>query len=357
MDVYVLDQNFTRVAIVDSYESILWIDRFNKPGEFELYLLADPVILTYLKEGNYIVQKDSEHVCKIEGIEINTSVEDGNHYIIKGRSLESILDRRIVWSQTTFDNANLQTAIQRLLNENIINPSIAARKISNFIFETTNDAAITSLTLTAQYTGDNILDVLQEICENKEIGFMVTLNTNNQFVFKLYSGKNRSYDQTTNNYVVFSPEFDNIVNSNYHESDAGYKNVTLVAGEGEGLDRKTYVVGTASGLERRELYTDARDIQSTDENQNPIPIATYNEMLRQRGLEKLTECKKDKDFDGQVETFKMFVYKRDFFMGDIIQIKNEFGLEGPARVVEFVMSENVENGLEYYPTFEAIQEE
>lgn len=357
MDVYVLDQNFTRVAVVDSYESILWIDRYNKPGEFELYLLAEPKILTYLKEGNYIVQKDSEHVCKIEGIEINTSVESGNHYIIKGRSIESILDRRIVWNQTTFNDVYLQTAIQRLLNENVINPSIAARKIPNFIFEASTDTAITSQKITAQYTGDNILDLLQEICDNRKIGFMVTLNDNYQFVFKLYAGKDRSYDQTNNNYVVFSPEFDNIVNSNYQESDASYKNVTLVAGEGEGSARKTYVVGNTSGLERRELYTDARDIQSTDENQNPIPAATYNEMLRQRGLEKLAECKKDKNFDGQVETFKMFIYKRDFYMGDIIQIKNEYGLEGPARVVEYVMSENVQNGLEYYPTFEAIQEE
>lgn len=357
MDVYVLDQNFTRVAVVDSYESILWIDRYNKPGEFELYLLAEPKILTYLKEGNYVVQKDSEHVCKIEGIEINTSVESGNHYIIKGRSIESILDRRIVWNQTTFNDVYLQTAIQRLLNENVINPSITARKIPNFIFEASTDTAITSQKITAQYTGDNILDLLQEICDNRKIGFMITLNNNYQFVFKLYAGKDRSYDQTNNNYVVFSPEFDNIVNSNYQESDAGYKNVTLVAGEGEGSARKTYVVGNTSGLERRELYTDARDIQSTDENQNPIPAATYNEMLRQRGLEKLAECKKDKNFDGQVETFKMFIYKRDFYMGDIIQIKNEYGLEGPARVVEYVMSENVQNGLEYYPTFEAIQEE
>ena len=357
MDVYVLDQNFTRVAVVDSYESILWIDRYNKPGEFELYLLAEPKILTYLKEGNYVVQKDSEHVCKIEGVEINTSVETGNHYIIKGRSIESILDRRIVWNQTTFNNVYLQTAIQRLLNENVINPSIAARKIPNFIFEASTDTAITTQKITAQYTGDNILDLLQEICDNRKIGFMVTLNDNHQFVFKLYSGKDRSYDQTNNNYVVFSPEFDNIVNSNYQESDVSYKNVTLVAGEGEGSARKTYVVGNTTGLERRELYTDARDIQSTDENQNPIPAATYNEMLRQRGLEKLAECKRDKNFDGQVETFKMFIYKRDFYMGDIIQIKNEYGLEGPARVVEYVMSENVQNGLEYYPTFEAIQEE
>lgn len=357
MDIYVLDKNFNKLRVVDGYTSVLWIDRFNKPGEIEIYMRADVNLVKDLTAGNYLMQKNSEHVCKIEGLKIETSDEDGNFYTITGRSLESILDRRIVWNQTTFTNANLQNAVQRLLNENIINPSIPARRIPNFIFETNTDPAITSLTLTAQYTGDNLLDVLQDICEEKKIGFKVTLNTNNQFVFKLYTGKDRSYDQTTNTYVVFSPDFDNIINTNYYESDVVYKNVTLVAGEGEGADRKTYVVGTTSGLERREMYTDARDIQSTDENQNPIPIVTYNEMLRQRGLEKLTECKKDKDFDGQVESFKMFIYERDFYMGDIVQIKNEYGLEGPARVIEYVMSENVENGLEYYPTFEAIQEE
>lgn len=357
MDIYVLDRSFNRVMIIDAYESVLWVDRYNKPGEFELYLAADVNVLKYLKEGYYLVQKDSEHVCKIEGVKINTSVEEGNHYIITGRSLESILDRRIIWNQTVFNDVYLQTAIQRILNENIINPSIAARRIPNFIFEASTDTAITTLKLTAQYTGDNVLETLEKICDDKKIGFKVTLNDNNQFVFKLYAGKDRSYDQVTNNYVVFSPEFDNIINSNYYESDVSYKNVTLVAGEGEGSQRRTYTVGSTSGLDRRELYTDARDIQSQDENGNPIPASTYNQMLRQRGLEKLTQCKRDKDFDGQVEAFKMFVYKRDFFMGDIIQIKNEYGLEGPARIVEYVMSENVNNGLECYPTFEAIQEE
>lgn len=357
MDIYVLDKSFRKLTVIDTYKSVLWIDRYNKPGEIELFMDADTNVLQYLKQGNYLTQKDSEHLIIIEGIKIETSADEGNHYIITGRSLESILERRIVWSQTDFNNVNLQTAVRRLLNESIISPALAARRIPNFIFKNSTDTKVTSLTLTAQYTGDNILELLEKICEDTKIGFKVTLNASNQFVFELYSGVDRSYDQTANTYVVFSPDFDNIINSNYYESEVAYRNVTLVAGEGEGTARKTYTVGTVSGLERKEIYTDARDLQSTDENNNPIPIATYNQMLRQRGLEKLAECKKDKDFDGKVDTSQMFVYKRDFYMGDIIQMKNEYGLEGPARVIEYVMSESVENGLEYYPTFEAIQEE
>ena len=357
MDIYVLDKSFNKLTIIDTYKSVLWIDRYNKPGEIELFMDADVDVLKYLVQGNYLTQKDSDHMIIIEGIKIETSTDEGNHYTITGRSLESILDRRIVWSQTDFNNVSLQSAVQRLLNESIINPAITARRIPNFIFKASTDTKITSLRLTAQYTGDNILEVLEKICEDTKIGFKVTLNANNQFVFELYSGVDRSYDQTTNTYVVFSPDFDNIINSNYYESEVAYKNVTLVAGEGEGTARKTYTVGSVSGLARKELYTDARDIQSTDQDNNPIPIATYNELLKQRGLEKLTECKKDKDFDGKVDSSQMYVFGRDFYMGDVVQFKNEYGLEGPARIIEYVMSENVENGLEYYPTFEAIQEE
>lgn len=116
--------------------------------------------------------------------------------------------------------------------------------------------------LEAQYTGDNLYDVIQKICEEQGIGFKITLNDEKQFVFELYAGSDRSYDQTENPYVIFSPKFENIINSNYIESKASLKTVTLVGGEGEGADRRYTTVGGGSGLNRRELFTDARDISS-----------------------------------------------------------------------------------------------
>ena len=114
----------------------------------------------------------------------------------------------------------------------------------------------------AQYTGDNLYDVIVDICKTPGIGFKITLNEANQFVFKLYNGTDRSYAQTKVPYVVFSPNFDNIINANYVESKAALKNVTLVGGEGEGVRRRYASVGNESGLARRELFTDARDISS-----------------------------------------------------------------------------------------------
>ena len=185
-------------------------------------------------------------------------------------------------------------------------------------------------------------------CEVNHIGFKVTLNDDHQFVFKLYVGEDRSYDQIANPYVVFSPSFENIINSNYLDSTEVMKNITLVAGEDQGSARRTLIVGAGTGLTRRELFTDARDIQSEK-------VTNYNEALRQRGLEQLAENARTVSFEGQVEATKMFVYGEDFGMGDIIQIANEYGIEGAARVMEFIHSEDA-NGVQLYPTFEAIQD-
>lgn len=291
----------------------------------------------------------------IEKIQITSDVEDGNHVTVTGRSLESILDRRIVWGQKTI-SGNLQNGIKTLLNENVISPSDSNRKIPNFIFEESTDSAITELKIEAQYTGDNLYDVIQKVCEERGIGFKVTLNDNKQFVFKLYAGTDRSYDQTNVPYVIFSPNFENIINSNYIESKASLKNITLVGGEGEGSSRRYTTVGNGSGLERRELFTDARDISSDIGDGETLTNAEYDAQLQQRGKEKLAENTDVTSFEGQVETTIMFKYGEDFFNGDIVQIANEYGHETKARILEIVTSED-ENGSSVYPTFKTITEE
>lgn len=356
MEFLVLNTKFETVAILDVFESFIWTDRYSKCGDFEIYTSSDRQTIATLKEDFYIWTEDSEHVMIIENRKIITDVEEGNKLLVSGRSLESILDRRIVWNQILLDG-DFQTQIKRLLTENVINPSDSNRKISNFIFEETDDPYILSLKVQVQYTGDNLYEVVCKLCESVNVGFKITLNDDNQFVFKLYSGTDRSYDQETNPYVVFSPSFENIINSNYYESKAGYKNVGLVAGEGEGSARKTVVVGESKSkeLSRRELYVDARDISSTTSNDGLISTSAYDNLLRQRGDEELNENKIIQSFDGQVESTQMYRYGEHYFMGDITQLENEYGMESKVRVTEFIRSVD-KNGIDSYPTFEVIEE-
>lgn len=351
MDLLVLNTDFESVAIIDSYESMIWTDRYNSYGDFEIYFAMNAQLLQYLKEDYYLWLKDSDHCMIIEDIKINADIEDGNHLIVTGRSLESILERRIIWGQRVF-NGNLQNAVQKMLNESIISPSIASRKISNFIFVPSSDPKVTNLKIDNQYTGDSLYDVIKGLCVENNIGFKIVLTDKNEFAFSLYAGVDRSYDQTENPYVVFSPNFENIINSNYYSSKASFRNVTLVAGEGEGAARKTTIVGSASGLNRREVFTDARDISSETEN-GPLPNSVYMAQLQAKGFKTLADHIITTAFEGEVEVTRLFKYGEDFFIGDIVQIANEYGNEGSAYISELVISNNKE-GLSIYPTFKTI---
>lgn len=356
MELAILDDSFNETAIIDTYESLIWTERYFKCGDFELYIPFKSNILECIKHNYYAFMKDSTQQMIVEGIEVKTDPETGSHITFSGRSLESMLDRRIIWDKTIL-SGNFQNGIKKLLDENVINPSNANRKIPNFIFKESTDPVITALKIDAQYTGDNLYTVIQNQCETNGVGFQIILNDNNEFEFSLYNGADRSFSQEANPYVIFSKNFNNIVNSNYIKSVQPMKNVTLVAGEeptaNDWSSRRKVTVGTATGMNRRELFTDARDLQSTDSNGNKISDADYISQLNQRGVEKLLENKYDETFDGEIEAKQEFIYGKDFFKGDIVQIENELGIDAKARVSEYIRSQD-SDGLSQYPTFSII---
>lgn len=352
MEVLIMDEKFQQVCLIDAFESLIWTERYNGCGNFEIYVPADTTLMNTVKQDYYAWLKESDQVMIVEEVQISTEVETGGHLTISGRSLESILDRRIIWQQTVL-NGNLQNGIQKLLNENVISPAIADRKIAGFVFQASTDPKVTGLTIRAQYTGDNLYETIETICKAYNLGFQVTLDEQNRFIFMLYSGADRSYDQTANPYVIFSPKFENIINSNYLESKKTLKNVTLVAGEDGGTTRRTRIVGSGQDLGRRELYTDARDLQSDTED-GKLSDAEYNAQLDQRGVEKLADHQLTKTFEGQVEATQTFVYGKDFYKGDIVQIVNEYGIESKVRVIELVRVQDT-TGYEMYPTFSVVE--
>lgn len=354
MDLYILNTNLDEISVLDMFESFIWTERYREPGDFEIYTSVNSNILHTLQQDFYITIRESKKAMIVEKIRIDSDPEKGNYVTVSGRSLESILDRRVIWGQETI-SGNLQNGVKKLLDLCIISPANTNRKIDNFIFRESSDPRITELEIEAQYTGDNLLDVIQVICNDYDIGFKVTLE-DKTFIFELYCGEDRTYAQIENPYVVFSPKYENILNSNYIESKASYKNVNLVGGEGEGAARKYTAVGDVVGLERREMFTDARDMSSDLGNDVYLTNAQYMDQLYQRGSEKLSENKEVITFEGSIETTRMFVYREDFDNGDIIQLTNEYGHEARARILEIVIAED-NNGRSIYPTFTTITDD
>lgn len=333
MELYILNRSLRTIGVIDTYTSIIWTKRCFACGDFELYLPASH--LDILVEGNYIYRLDDDAIMRIENLEITTDSEVGNFLRVSGRSAESLLAKRIIWSQTTF-SGTVENLIYKLIRENAVNPTDENRIIPLL---TIGESQGYPETIEKQITGTNLLEAISELCTTYQYGFKFTLQ-DGQFVFSLYKGKETS--------VVFSPEFDNLINTTYQRNTSAYANVALVAGEGEGASRKTCSVGNATGLDRSEIYVDARDLSTNSEE--PISDEKYTEILNERGTEALTEYVVTEGFEGNVEPSGTYEYKTDWNLGDVVQVVNEYGIVGNPRIVEIIESED-ENGHSIIPTF------
>lgn len=357
MEIKLLNSDFEELYILDVFKSLIWTDRYWKAGDFEITTAPTTDILAMLLDTEYLALAESPHHMILEDFNIHSDVEDGNQLIVTGRSLESLLERRIAWSAIAM-SGNLQTEIERLLDDNVISPTDSLRDLADFVFNTSTDTAITSLTVDTQFSGETIYKILSDLCVTNGIGFRIFRDlVNDQWDFELYAGVDRSYDQSVNAYVAFTSNLQNLLNSDYIESSRSLKTVCLVAGSaGVGTIKTTSTVfapgsSSLSDLARRELYYEASISRNTPDGE--LSEAAYLLQLEGRGSEELAKYIYLKSFDGEIDT-AMYNYGDDFGMGDILQIADDHGHETDSRVTEMTYSQD-EASTSIYPTFETIE--
>ena len=343
----ILNTNFEKLGIIDDYISFIWTERYYSPGDFELCVPINEKSLSLIKKDYYVrLYNSTEDYAIIEEIKftkIDRLTDAEEMIVVKGRFLSSILSRRIIATQTQV-KGKIQECIKTLINDNAINPKIVQRKIPNLSFQ----SSITSdIKIETQYTGKNLLESIDDLCLKYGLGNKITLE-NGKFIFKLYEGTNRSFDQSENPFIVFSKDYDNLESSDYEEDYTTMITDVLVAGEGEGVNRKTqWAHKTAnSGLARYEIFQDARNAST---NNGQIKTSVYLEQLRQEGLEHITEY--TKAFAGKV-FFTNYTYKDDVYLGDICTVQNEdWNIYINTRLIEMIYSTDESGKFTMTPTF------
>lgn len=345
MEIFVLNRDFEIIDIIDYHKSLEWVKRYCDTGDFVLNINANAHTVQILKEKNYIVREDDEKIYQIEKINLKSNEEDGDILTVSGRSIEKILAQRIVWKQTSAGGGETaEDFIRRIITENAINPSDKKRKIPRLKL---GEKMGFSEKIEKQLTGDNLLTAVKEICNTYSYGFKIVMNEAGELVFELYKGKDRSYRQNENPFVIFSPDFDNVVNTEYEYDETNISNVALIGGEGEGNERKFQTLGNMEGMERCELFVDAKDVSS---NNGEISTSEYNNMLLERGREKIAENTFIETYDGELENTNTYIYKEDYQLGDVVQIVDKFGIESTPRILEIIESDN-ENGYKIVATY------
>lgn len=379
----ILDKSYTMVAILDMFESFVWTDRYGKAGDFTIVVPILEHYLPYIRINYYLSIRESDRLMVIENVELITDPENGDKLKVSGRSLESILDRRIVYQKYEF-GGTAQSVVSSAITMNAISPSDPKRKIPNLRFQTSEDSNVNKTVDSMKVFGENVYSLSEAVCSAYNIGMKMLPEGAGGFVFSLYSGVDRSWNQTDRIPVVFSHSYENLLESNYLQSEILYASNALVRGDEDEVTMEVMRRTERTELARREIFIDT-DLQpetqeyteyvlKTDENGEPIldddgnyqynevtktikiyDLAYYNRMLMEAKVE-MAKHTVTEAFDGEIDSYHQFIYGKDYDLGDIVQVQDRYGYEGRCRVTEIMMTRDA-GGPKLIPTFIMVDDE
>lgn len=364
-DIRIYNPDRELVYVLDIFESLIWTDRFYEPGDFELTIPLPSSSIAYINPDNYISISGSKRWQIMEKLRIKTDLELGNKLIVSGRCLLSIMDRRhaggIIFGAPG-STIKLNTIYKTLVEFGYDSPiSYPERYAGGYIhYEDSTDPDVLAVNTGKEdlelRPEDNFLDTIVWLANEFKLGLKFEVTADREFMGIPYVGVDRSYSQSTNPYVIFSPEFETLKTSDYLVNTTPLKTKLKVVGaEAEGNTLyETVEPVVKTGLDLREGHVDATDISRYDALSALLPSIEYRKLLNTRGTYVLyTEHQPIEEFVGEADTRLMYELGTDFDIGDIVQFENEYGLGGAVRVVEVTHSVNQEGSF-VFPTFESI---
>ena len=205
----------------------------------------------------------------------------------------------------------------------MVNPSQASRKIQ--YLSITSPGTLSTSTVDYQNSYGVVCDEVDALCSTYDIGIRETATNlqNPHNKLEIVKGKDLS------DVVEFNVDFDNLLSESYESSNFDKATMAWVFGEGDGSARLNVKLNdNLAGLEREEIYVDARDIQKQTQDGSGKDItltdSQYKATLTSRGIEKLAEQVKVLTLNGDIDLeSNLFVYGKDYQIGDRVRFTSK----------------------------------
>jgi len=337
----VLDKNINLLGIIDNYDNFQHTRRFYRPGEFELRINANRAYTDKLIKNNLVLLgKDYNKVGIVLHREFvyTESGEKTDILSIKGISLQGLMSRRLIVPNVGQDYESYlgsqEAVMKHFVNKNCVNPIDPKRKINNLIIAEDKGRGQEDRWRSSY---ENLGEKLQQIGEYCELGWNVTLDSNNKkFVFDVIKGRDLSVNQSSNPPAIFRSDFNNIKTRHYTESIINSKNVAYT-GTKEDASKMVLTVGSTTDFERIETFIDYN-------SDDPIEAA-------KEGNVKLKELEELRTFELEINPTKSLIYEKDYDLGDIVTVQDrKLKVTMNPRIVEIQEVYN-KSGLQIRATF------
>lgn len=326
---------FESAGIIDTFDSLTVNWRYYTYSQFSLKILLEDVqkviysndeesienrnILTSLYTADNILNINNVYFY-IDRVTCDDSTKGS--LVVSGKSLRAKALKRIVY-RIYHQTKKPEQIIYDHLNNEVVNPSQANRKRQYLSIAA--PAALSTTNVDYQNSYGVVSDEVDNLCSTYDIGIKEVATNLQTPHNKLEIVKGRDLSDI----VEFNVEFDNLLSESYESSNFDEATMAWVFGEGEGTARINVKLNdTLSGLEREEIYVDARDIQKQTQDGNGKDItltdAQYKAALTSRGISKLAEQEAVLTLNGDIDLeTELFVYGKDYQLGDRVRFTSK----------------------------------
>lgn len=365
MELYVLDENFQKISTVEIFQSLIWTERYNDSADCTLVYPQNSLTYQLVHEGVYLWIDGS-----IEAMLIDTVSTEEFITTATGRSITDFFKQRIfrdTW-ETTNTSVSFLGYTAAALAAGIVGAMCTPAGVmatggvtptdytDEIIPNIVGGLFATGPVVNVDIPYGNLFDAVKSVCDLDALGFRlhpldVTSSAGN-IAFDTYRGLDRTSTQDDNTLVVFEPAMDSLTDIKELRSISGYKNAAYAWANG--MTDQTKIgyafagVSSPSGFDRRTLMVDASDINAAD-----YSGADLKALLDARALNALANNNYVRTTDGLIVPQNSFVYGRDYTLGDIIELRGLSSGVQPARVTEYIRSQD-ETGESAYPTLSTI---
>lgn len=308
-------------GIIDEFSSLLWIRRYQSPGEFELKTPYAAESKSLLVPGNILQRYDGAEVMEAAVIERLNMNEDT--ITVKGRFLESYLDRRLI-KDTTYYYGKAETSMRKIISNMVEIPLLQLGAEQGL-----------SERLEYQATYKPVLNIIQKVCKRTTLGFRIRPDFSARTLFfEVYKGEDRT--SSTAAKVIFSEKYDNLFNEEYNYDGTDYKSKAYVSQLIDDI-RTVYTVGGGTGLDLYEVHV------STQVDTNGRTAAEIKESMESQGEKALSSRTVNESFSFSTDANSPFTYRKDYDIGDLVHVKHiAWGIDLALRITE--IEEAFENG-------------
>jgi hypothetical protein len=349
-------RSFTKTDVIESWQSLIWTERYSAWGDFTLVIPSTPKSRKLLTNTTRLALNQSNRVMVIETLTDAIDDDGARMLTATGRSFETILEDRVAMPAVASLTATPKWVLTGIPGD-IARLIFTTVCVSHSINVGDGIPGYTSGTLLPHGSIPEPADVVtisldpatvytsvKAVCDVYNLGFRIVVDFNtSKTYFEVYTGEDRTSDQLLNEAVIFSKDLDNFKDQTILQSTANVKNVAYVYAQNGAL--AVYAPNTSTtvnGATRRALYVDASDIDTAAGSALTL-------QLTQRGLQELSQYQKVYMFDGQISEYSKYVYGVDYNLGDIIEERDDDGNAAQLRVTEQIFVSDAE-GDRSYPT-------